>query len=221
MLGDELLQLADDLGVVPERELGLDTQLERGGAQLLQSRDGRLRVGRIRDVGERRTAPQRQRRVRVLRRRGGIVGQCGRGAVQSALEALEVELAALDQQRVAGRARDQPPAARTHRLAQLRHPHAERRRAGRGLALAPQRIHQPVRGDDLPRVQEQEGQQLPLPRPADRHLGAVLQDLERPEQPELHSSPARYGLHTHAADLMASARVPQPGTEEDDGSAER
>jgi hypothetical protein len=35
VLGDELLELADDLRVAAERELGLDTQLERGGSQLL------------------------------------------------------------------------------------------------------------------------------------------------------------------------------------------
>jgi hypothetical protein len=48
-----------------------------------------------------------------------------------------------------------------------------------------------------------------------------MEDLERPEQAELHSLPARYGADTHADDPMASARVPQPATEGEDGMGRR
>ena len=39
MLGDERLELADELGVTAEREIGLDPLLERGEPQLLQPGD--------------------------------------------------------------------------------------------------------------------------------------------------------------------------------------
>jgi hypothetical protein len=58
MLGDEALQLADQLGVEPELELRLDSAFERFEAQLLEAptlQGERLDVD---DVGERTAAPQ-------------------------------------------------------------------------------------------------------------------------------------------------------------------
>ena len=49
ILVDERLKLGDELGVAAEREIGLDSQLERGQTRSLEALDLRLR-GRI--VGE-------------------------------------------------------------------------------------------------------------------------------------------------------------------------
>ena len=45
VLGDQRLELADELGVAAERELGVDALLERRHAQLLEARDLRLGEG--------------------------------------------------------------------------------------------------------------------------------------------------------------------------------
>ena len=75
MLCDEPLELADELGVPAELEVGLDPALERGEPQLLQPRDRRLREALVGDVGQRRPAPQSQRLAqerRGLRRLGCV-----------------------------------------------------------------------------------------------------------------------------------------------------
>jgi len=59
--GGQRLQLTDQIRVPAEREIGFDTVLEDPGPQLLQPRDLRVRERFIADVGQRRTAPQRQR----------------------------------------------------------------------------------------------------------------------------------------------------------------
>ena len=109
-------------------------------------------------------------------------------------------------------------AAGPERLAQLRDANAQRRRAGRRLALAPQLVHQPVRRDDLPGVQEQDRQQLPLARARQRH-GRRRARPRAARGAELHS---RYLAvdPSHAADPMASARIPQPETEGEDTELE-
>ena len=58
VLGGELLELADQVGVAPGGELGVDAHLDGGEALLLQARDLRRRERRGREVGQRRSAPQ-------------------------------------------------------------------------------------------------------------------------------------------------------------------
>ena len=60
VLGDERLELGDELIVPAEREVGLDALLERDEPQLLQARD--LSGGEIlvNEIGQRRPAPERQ-----------------------------------------------------------------------------------------------------------------------------------------------------------------
>jgi hypothetical protein len=50
------------------RELGTDTQLDRGQSQLLEPHDKRMRDRGVRDVGQRRAAPYAQRLVEQLDR---------------------------------------------------------------------------------------------------------------------------------------------------------
>ena len=69
MLANERLDLADDLGVPAAREIGLDPELERAHPQLLEPRDLRLRERLVREVPERRAAPERERLAKQLGRR--------------------------------------------------------------------------------------------------------------------------------------------------------
>lgn len=60
------------------------------------------------------------------------------------------------------------------------------RRAG-GKVASPQVIDQPVRGNNLARVDQQNREELTLPGPAHSQLAAAFQHHQRPQNPELHS----------------------------------
>ena len=59
--GDQRLELGQDVLVAAEREVGLDPILERGEPQVLEPPDLVLRERLVREVGERRAAPERER----------------------------------------------------------------------------------------------------------------------------------------------------------------
>ena len=67
MLGNAGPQLRDELTVAPQREVGLDPELERRETDLLESGDRGLREARVRQVGQGRASPERQRVVQPLR----------------------------------------------------------------------------------------------------------------------------------------------------------
>ena len=61
VLGDQCLELSDQLVVAPEREVGVDPQLDRCQPDLLEPGDRRLGEALVGEVRERRAPPQRQR----------------------------------------------------------------------------------------------------------------------------------------------------------------
>ena len=67
MLGDERLELADQLGVAAAGQIGVDPLLERRQPQLLETGDLGLRERLVGEVGERRPAPKRERLAQLLR----------------------------------------------------------------------------------------------------------------------------------------------------------
>src|SRR5689334_7715211 len=103
MGGDERLELADQLGVATEREVGFDPLLERRDTCLLQSRDLILRERRQGEVGQRRPSPKRQS---LQQRVGGKPWTPGRerapAFVDELLEAVGVQLSRLNPKHVTG-----------------------------------------------------------------------------------------------------------------------
>lgn len=83
MLFHQSLELADELGVKPSVEVPLDPALEAGEPELLEARDLRLREPPVRELGERRPAPERKRFVEAQ-------------LVDETLEALQIELVRID-----------------------------------------------------------------------------------------------------------------------------
>jgi hypothetical protein len=73
MVRDESLELADQTGVLAERELGLDASLERREPELLEPGDLTLRERFVLNIGEGWTAPERECLPKPLRRLGGQV----------------------------------------------------------------------------------------------------------------------------------------------------
>ena len=61
VLGDECLELPDQLVVAPEREVGVDPELDCCQPDLLEPGDRRLGEALVGEVRERRASPQRQR----------------------------------------------------------------------------------------------------------------------------------------------------------------
>ena len=96
VLGDQLPQLADELGVPAGGQVGLDARLQRGQPLLLEPRDLGLRERLERQVGERRPAPQaRAPRAGPRGVLGLPGGQRAPPVLDQPLEALGVELARL------------------------------------------------------------------------------------------------------------------------------
>ena len=58
---DEGLELGDQLAVMAEQQVGVDAVLDRGHARLVQARDLGRREGLVGEIGQRLSAPQRER----------------------------------------------------------------------------------------------------------------------------------------------------------------
>ena len=129
VLRDQPLKLADDIGMPAESEVGLDSLLECAQPRLFKPGDLRLGERLVREIRERRTAPQGERLAQQHRGRRRLRPLRVR---YQPFEASEVDLLRIDVQRVAGRTRDDQPcviAARSVRLehlAQARYGHRQR-----------------------------------------------------------------------------------------------
>ena len=95
--------LGHDLCMPAQVEVRLDPLLEGAEAHLLQSRDRRLSERVVGEVRKRRPAPQCERLVQLVRSRRRVRS---RGLLAQPLEAVEVDPAGLDPQRIARRPRE-------------------------------------------------------------------------------------------------------------------
>ena len=164
----------------------LQPVLDGGEAALLQPLRERPYGRRVRHVGERVPAPQRQR----VGQDGGRAlwlpgGQRPPPRVRHPLEPSCIDVISVDGQPIAGGERvdghrgegpPQPGDAGLQRMSGV---------AGRAVAV--EVVDQRVGGDDAAGVGEQEREQCPQRRPADSHLAAVVAPRRRrAEDPEPH-----------------------------------
>jgi hypothetical protein len=187
MVGDQALELADEVRMASEREVGLDPLFEGTQAQLLQPRDLRLGKRLVGEVVQRRSSPQPER---VAEDPGGLCCLSGRqglsALLEQRLEAARVDRLRLDAEQVARRAgHDQ---AVSERAANLRDGVLEHLRGRRRRLLSPEAVHEPVARDDLVRVQDQQREQGPLPAARELDRPAVHHQLQWTQDPELHAS---------------------------------
>ena len=186
MLGDERLELPDQVAVPAEREIGVDPLDQGAQVKLLEPADlvaGERLVG---EVGERRAAPERERLAQQQRSRSGSPAACALLPFFELLpEAVDVELARLDTERITSRLRLQTVVAQD--AAQLRDIVLEDLRRRRRRPLVPELVDQPVGRKGLVRMDQQKREQRPLLAAPERELSSLVADLERTEDAEIHS----------------------------------
>ena len=187
MLGDEALELADQLGPGAEGQVGLDPLLQADQPQLLQPGDLGLGERLVAEVGQRRPPPQGQRLgQQVGRLGGGAVGQGLAPLGEEALEPADIDLVGDGPEQVAGRPGDQPPLRQGP--AQPRHRRLEGVGRARGRVLAPQLHEDALAGHDLVGVQHQQGEHGPLAGSPVRDRPPAVRYLERAQEANFHRS---------------------------------
>ena len=198
MLGHQPLQLTHQPRLLADRKIGIDAILQRLEALLLQPRDRPLREAVIRELRQRRTAPQRQRCAQPLTRSARITGpQRAATLSDQRLKALDVDLAAIGRKRIPACARHHHTI--TQRLAQIRHVHLHGLGRGPARPLAPQRIDQAIGRDHLTAVQHQHRQQRPQLRPPNHQRPIAVDHLKRPKDPkQKHNGCPRQRYHRQA-----------------------
>jgi hypothetical protein len=192
---DQRFQLADELGLAAERQIGLDSFLERHQAKLLEPRDlflGKCLVG---EVGQRRAAPKAKRLTEDL---GGSVCSA-RGERPSCLlelgsKALGVELPRVEPKDVAGWTGQERTSGGGviggpvgERSAQVRDVALEQLGGALRRSITPEAFYQAVGRDDLVPVYEQQGEQGAR-FPGDRERTSTPRDLQWPEHAKLDRS---------------------------------
>jgi hypothetical protein len=181
VLGHERLELAYQLGVAAQSEVGLDPVQQRRQPQLVQplrfagGKSLQTQIGECRAPPEREAVPQqhgRPLRPRTTRPRHKL------------LELMEVELPVLRPHQIARPLGHDSISAEL--LAQRRNVTLHQLGRPARRPLAPQLVDQPLARHSLVRVQEQHPQQAALLRRAEREQPTLLAGLQWPQYPELH-----------------------------------
>jgi hypothetical protein len=209
MSGDEVLELTRHLRVAAEREVGLEPLLAEVETELLEPRDLLLRESLVGHVGERRATPEGQRRRQRLGRLDGLTpGELPPRIGQEPLAAVGVELALVHLEDVAA-ATGLQALLRRERPPQPRDVCLQRLPGGRRRPPAVKILDQPVGGDDVPALKQQDREQGSLPRAAELERTSVVVDLERPQDPEVHCRAAT-GCNRPATVLQPERPIVRP-----------
>ena len=174
VIGDERLELRDELDVAASLEVAVDAVLDRGESKLLEARNLVLREAVICNVGKRCAPPESERLLNASRS-------------PERVEAVEVELARVNTQQVAGcLGRD---ALGAEQLPQLRDVPLQRLARSRCRLLLPERVDQSIARDDAVRLQQEQREQRALLLPTQVEREPVRSHLERAEKTELVADP--------------------------------
>ena len=180
ILARQRLELADQLRVPSQRQVGVDALLQRGEPPLLQTRRLPLGEGCVGDVRKCRPVPERQR-IAQGRRRGRGLGTAG--PLDELDEALQIELAGLHADQVARAPGDHPVGP--ERLAQGVHADLQGVRGRGWQGYAPEAVDQPIPGHEPVSGEQQHCQHRALAWAAERQPSAVSSSgLDWPEDGE-------------------------------------
>ena len=206
MLGDQRLELDDELIVASELEIGFDPLFLGRETELFESGDLGLREVGVPEFREGRAAPQTERLSQLL---GGFLGLATRsrapGLLERVVEDVGVELAALHAKAVSVAVRLERLARRAERPAKSGDQRLQRLERGRGRALAPEGVDKRVGGQDLVGVDQQDGEELTLLPPRHLDLRVTDENLERAKDPRFHRASSLVVQPT-MADLQPGAQ---------------
>ena len=185
MLRDQPPELRHEVHVAAQRELALQPILERGEPQLLEAPYLALRGGVVDEIGERRPAPEAQRRAELVHGLGcPAVRQGGAALLDEPLRLEQVELGSVQSQPVA--AVDRLDQARVtsgvaYRRAQARDLGVQPVRHALGWVLAPEHLDDPLAADHLVRPKAEQGEQRALLGTPERDFPPVGPELRGTE----------------------------------------
>jgi hypothetical protein len=188
--------------VVPEREIDLDPLFEGGKASAVDPGSLVAREVLVAQVRQGLPPEKRQRRAEELGRVSRIL--CGASLLDETLEPSKVDLLRPEPDDIT-----RWPGLdhlRPEEFAQGRDVAVQRRRCGLGRVLTPQGVEQLLAPDDLVRPEHEQGQQGALLRTRWRHVVAVLDDLERPQDPNLHRRSKTAAPSIHCCTLAHPGR---------------
>jgi hypothetical protein len=177
---DQDLELGDDVRVPAELELCVDEVLARRQLELLEPADLRRGERLVGEVGERRTAEQRQGGADQLR---ALLSARRASLCDELLEAGDVDLLRRDRQLVAAVARLDHVTA--DQLAQLRHVVLERVHRAPRRVLPPDELDEQVLRHVPPGPQCEHGEERTRLLPVRREHALALDDLQRAQQADL------------------------------------
>ena len=177
--GDQRLELGQDVLMAAEREVGLDPILERRQPQVLEPPDLVLRERLVREVGERRSAPEPERLAEAVGGRGGLFVA---RLLDERLEAGRVERVVLELKRVAGcmcreRAVAEGPAQACDVALDVL-------RGSLRRALAPELVDERVNRDDVASTEQQKCQKRAWLAGRKVEGAPFPRDFKRPEDAE-------------------------------------
>jgi hypothetical protein len=219
MVGHQALELADHLRMPSEAQLGLDSVLARREPKLLQASDLGLDRPLIGEIRQRRTPPDVEGRLELVGRLLEIAGvRRGPSAVDGLLETAQVELPVFDLKLIARRAGHQnapgaPPTLGLEQVAQRGDVHLQGFLRGLGRCVTPQGLDQPVAGDGLVRVDEQDPEEQTRLGTGGGQAVPTSTDLQWPEDSELDRFAGRSRLRSCRAPyrdltgIWAAARI--------------
>jgi hypothetical protein len=214
MLRHDRLELADDLAVAAEREIGLEPVLERVLVEALQPGGFGDRPGLVRELGEGLAAPKRQGLAQRLGGSSRVAAAERRPPLRAEpLERDRVDRRLVQLERVAWRARDEVPGPQD--APKSGDVVLKRIRCVDGRVVAPQLIDQPAGGDDASRVGREESDDGALLRTRDGDDPVVVADLERAEHG--HAQRAPHDLRPSRCYSVALVRDPSAATRQRHG----
>ena len=182
VLRDQTLELGYHHAVPAERQVALDTLLQRRQPQLGEVGDGALGEGLIRELVECRSLPKPERSPQQV---GSARHRRRRGPLDHGPKPEGVHSFPLDAQRVARRTRDEDPrsaspaALRLQPVTERGHQTVERLHGGGRRSFAPEPVEQAIGRDHLTRPQHEHCQKHPGPPPRQRDRATADQHLER------------------------------------------
>ncbi len=188
MLRDEGVEPTDDIGVQAAGQSGVDGHLVGDDAELVEA--GGLVAQEVLggELGERGTTPLPQCLLGGPDRQPWVAVELAAGAADARLEAGGVEALRRDVEPVAGRAGLDPRRVRPgeEQPAQPRHVGLQRRDGRRRRARPPDRVDETIDGDDPAALGEQDRQDQPGLRSAQRDDRPVVTHLDGTEHPAVH-----------------------------------